>query len=101
MISVIRWRPFLRNTLQGFVTLRMGSGWEIADVGVHKTDSERWLMLPSKPYTRKDGQIAWTYMIRMPDQARWKRFQREALEALDAFISGGGKSDDTADMADF
>jgi hypothetical protein len=51
-----------RNTLRGFVRVRMPSGMIISDVAVHLRDARAWASPPSKPMLNRDGQ-------QMKDQA--------------------------------
>jgi hypothetical protein len=89
-LEIISFKPFVKNTLQGFATVRMSNiGLEIRDVCLHQKDGKRWLQLPSKAY-KKNGKTAWSYILDFYDKTRGEQFQKSALEALDRFIAGGG-----------
>lgn len=88
-IEIINFRPFLKNSLQGFLTLRLiATGLEIRDIALHEKNESRWLSLPSKPYQKKDGTQAWSYILEFTDKEKSKQFQAAALEALDLFRRG-------------
>jgi hypothetical protein len=87
MIEIIAFRPFKKNTLQGFLTLRTGAGWQFADIAVHQKDGKRWLSMPAREFKKQDGETSWTPVVKMTDPAKWETFQTEALKALDAYQS--------------
>jgi hypothetical protein len=89
-VTVESFKPFRKNTLQGFATIRMTSiGMEIRDVCLHQKDGKKWIQLPSKPY-EKDGKTLWSYILDFYDKARAEQFQKAALDALDRFLAKRG-----------
>jgi hypothetical protein len=97
MIEIVEFRPHQKNTLQGFLTLRMTSvGLEIRDVALHQQNGRRWLQLPSKPYQKPDGSQGWSYILHFYQKSCLERFQQVALKALDDFRRHArGDADDT------
>jgi hypothetical protein len=50
-IEIVDFRPFEKNTLRGFATVRLtGVNLEIRDITIHEKNGNRWVSLPSKPY---------------------------------------------------
>lgn len=84
-VEIIDFRPFEKNTLRGFLTVRTPSGWEIRDITVHQKNGQRWLGMPAKQYKKEDGETAWVPLIRMADKEKWEAFQKAVLAALDSF----------------
>ena len=85
-IEVVKFRAYSKNTLQGFLTVRLSNvGLEIRDIALHMKNGKRWLQLPSKPYQKDDGAQAWSYILAFYDKHRHKQFQEMTLKALDAF----------------
>lgn len=85
-IQIQDFRPFKKNTLQGFVTIRLTNiGLEIRDCPVHESAGKRWIQMPSKPYQKKDGEQTFAFILDFYDKPKGKQFQELALEALDAF----------------
>jgi len=73
MIEIINYKPYQKNTLQGFLDLRMTQiGLEIRGICVHEKNGSRWLQLPSKPYTKEDGSQGWQYILEFYDKPRWQ-----------------------------
>lgn len=92
-IQVVRFQSFQKNTLQGFLSLRMSNiGLEIRDLALHEKDGKRWVQMPAKPYER-DGKVSWSSVLDFFDKARAAQFQRAVLAALDEFQREGGGSD--------
>ena len=85
-VEIIDFRSYQRNTLQGFLTIRMTSvGLEIRDIALHRRDGKQWLQLPAKPYKKPDGDQGWSYILAFYEKERFKQFQEVTLKALDAY----------------
>jgi hypothetical protein len=93
MIRASDWRPMERNTLKGFVTLRLEpSGLVLHDCTLHRTpDGREWIGLPGKPQIDREGEQRrdpatgkplYTAVIEIPDKAARERFQTAALAAV-------------------
>jgi hypothetical protein len=80
-IEITDFRPHVKNTLQGFLTVRM----EIRDLALHRQNGKRWLQLPSKPYTKPDGGQGWAYILHFYEKPRFEQFQQATLKALDEY----------------
>jgi hypothetical protein len=89
------WKRVEKNTLQGFVTLETPSGLVLKEVSLHQRESNRWIGLPAKPWTRADGTTGWTPMVEFKDQATRQAFQVLALAAIDIMFAelAGGRDD--------
>lgn len=86
-IEILKFRECKKNTLQGFVTVRMTSvGLEIRDICVHRRDDQRWLSMPARSYRDADGKNQYAYILDWYDETRKEQFQRAVLGMLD----GGG-----------
>ena len=96
MITATDWRPLERNTLRGFVTLRLApSGIVIRECTVHEKDGKRWIGLPARPQTSKDGsprldpktgKPAWQPIVEIAGRDERERFQATALAAVDKLL---------------
>ena len=85
-IKIISFDPYRRNTLQGFLTIRLTEpGLEIRDIALHQKNGNRWLQLPAKPYKKPDGRQGWSYILNFFEKERFQQFQSVVLDALDAF----------------
>jgi hypothetical protein len=88
-IEITSFKPFVKNTLQGFATIRLTNiGLEIRDVCLHQKNDRRWIQLPARPY-EKGGQTLWSPLIEFFDKSLATRFQKSALDALDQFLAKG------------
>jgi len=82
MIKIVSYKEYQKNTLQGFVTVRMPNiGLEIRDITVHQKENSQWIGMPAKNY-EKDGKVNYSYIVFFYDESTKKRFQDEVLEAL-------------------
>jgi len=90
-IEIVNFRPHNRNTLRGFLTVRLTNiGLEIRDATVHEKDGKRWIGLPAKPYEKEDGSQGWSYIVKFSDKDKWVQFQREVLEAAGKYMASTG-----------
>jgi hypothetical protein len=85
VVEILEFRPFQKNTLQGFLTVRTPSGWEIRDIAVHSKNGKQWLGMPSKKVSKEGEADVWLPIVKLADPERWKQFQVETLKALDAY----------------
>jgi len=74
-----------KNTLRGFVTLRLPSGLRIFGVTLHEQNGKRWVSLPARPYKDEAGTEKWSPVIDIPDFTTRDRFRIAALEAINAY----------------
>jgi hypothetical protein len=85
-IEITSFEPYCKNTLQGFMTVRLTeTGLEIRDIAVHQKNGNRWLQLPAKPYKKPDGSKGWSYILSFHKKEHFNKFQEVTLKALDAF----------------
>ena len=83
-IEIVDFRPMDKNTLRGFVTIRMTQiGLEIRDVALHEKNGQRWIQLPSRPYTGRDGTTKYSYILDFYDKPMRDRFTAAVLKALE------------------
>ena len=85
-IEVTDFRTHTKNTLRGFLTVRLTSvGLEIRDIALHQKNGRQWLQLPAKPYTKPDGSRGWSYILAFYEKDRFRQFQEVTLRALNGF----------------
>ena len=84
--EISNWKPYVKNTLQGFFTLRLPSGVLLHGLTYHTQNGARWVGLPAKEYKKDDGTKSWVPVVEIPDQSTREAFQRNALAAIDDFL---------------
>jgi hypothetical protein len=97
-ITASDWRPMVRNTLQGFVTLELApSGMRLRECALHEKDGRRWIGLPSKPQLDAEGRHridpatlkkAYVPVVEVTGKTERERFQKAALAAVDKLLAG-------------
>jgi hypothetical protein len=86
MIRCIRFRPYEKNTLRGFVDLKLSRvGIVIRDCTWHAKDGKEWISFPARPH-EKDGTTAWSPIVEFAEDAKEARaqFRQQVLEAIHA-----------------
>lgn len=88
-VKILSFRKYEKNTLLAFVTLLLPSvGLEIRDCTLHFKDGKRWVNLPSRPYHDKEtGDLKYSYVCAFPDKKFYEAFQKQALTAIDQYLS--------------
>ena len=82
-LEVTKFRPFEKNTLRGFATVRLtGVNLEIRNITIHEKDGKRWVSMPSKPY-EADGETKYSYIVKFYDNPTWEKFQSAVLKEID------------------
>jgi len=85
-IEVKDFRKFEKGTLLGFATLFLpGAGIEIKDVSLHQKEGQMWVGMPSQAYD-DNGVKKYSPYVKIPDKARWSKFQAEAVAALEEHL---------------
>lgn len=83
-LVAINWKSFEKNTLQGFVDLEVAeAGLVIRGACLHEKNGKRWVSLPAKPWTDKEGNQQWQPVLDFTDNDARDAFQRAALPAID------------------
>jgi len=108
MITASDFKPMERNTLRGFVTLRLEpSGLQLNDCSVHEKNGKEWVGLPGKAQIGRDGllkktpasgKILYLPTVEIPHKAASNRFQQAALAAVHKLL-GGGRHDAAQESA--
>ncbi len=93
-MKVLTWQKHQKNTLKGFFELSLDSGLNVRGVTYHsKEDGRRWVAFPAKPYEDENGETKYQNILYIPDDARWKKFQQMALQALDNYFTTHNQDD--------
>jgi hypothetical protein len=86
-------KPFAKNTLVGFVSLKINPpGLVVNDCCLHTKNSRRWLAFPAKSYQDKEGKQQWWPIVEIEDKEILRRFQAAGLEAVDHYLRHGEAS---------
>jgi hypothetical protein len=84
MIRCIRFRPYAKNTLKGFVDLELTRvGLVLRDCTWHEKNGREWIAFPARSYTDKDGNTQWSPLVEFAAGATEAReVQRQAINAI-------------------
>ena len=91
-VVVTGWKPLRRNSLRGFVSIRLGAALKINDVAVHRHESGKcWAALPSKPVILPDGTVkkgdngkaVYVPILEWADKPASDRFSASVIAALE------------------
>lgn len=91
-LHFIEWRPLRRDTLHGFAKVRLPSGLEVADIGIHARGGQTWAAPPSRPMLDQDGKalrdetgkVRYVPMIGFYNHGTRASWSRQIIKALRA-----------------
>src|SRR5947209_10991057 len=84
--AVIEWQDRQKGeSLQAFITLLLPSGMALYECTYHvRADGSRWVGLPARSYTKAgETKPSWFRLVDFPSRDTARRFQIEALAAVD------------------
>ncbi len=84
--TVLQFKPYVKNSLQGFLDLECPSGMVLIGCTFHVKGDSRWIGMPAREYM-KGTEKAWQAMVEIPDKDRRDRFNAEACAAIDRFLA--------------
>lgn len=88
-VECLEFRPYSKNTLQGFATLRLPAvGLTIKECTLHAKSGARWIGFPGRPWTDKDGNVQYANLIEFATKEQADRFRDAAVQSIDAFRAG-------------
>jgi len=93
-MEVLKFQKYEKNTLRGFLEVKLPSGMCVRDLTLHKKNGNRWVGYPSKAFTKEDGSQGWMNQIWFEDKETHNKFQNQILAAFDAYQQkqGSGSS---------
>jgi len=85
-------KPFHRNTLRGFVSIRIAElRLDVKDIAIHSRNESRWAALPAKLMIDKDGaalrdattgKIQYSNIFEFTDRATRNAFSNAVIDAV-------------------
>lgn len=89
-VEIIEWRPVRKNSLLGFVTVRLGKNLLFHDAPLMRSGGRQWVAMPSKPRLNRDGtpllgqngKPLWQPIVSWGDKEAADRFSQSVLDAL-------------------
>ena len=91
-IRISNWRPYQKNTLQGFFTASLPSGLVFHELMLHERNGSKWIAFPAREWKNAAGEKQYARFVEFRDRESADRFRDAVLMALDEHIaaSGGG-----------
>jgi len=83
-IECIDYREHISGALQGFATIWVPKmGLEIQGISLFSKEGRRWVSMPSKEYTNKEGEKKYSPIVSFRDKKHHSLFGEACLEAID------------------
>jgi hypothetical protein len=86
-VKIENFKPHVKNSLFGFVDVRLPSGLTICGVTLHRKDGSRWCGMPRREYLKDDGTKGWLPVVKFASRHVARRFR----DAYDEIAAGHGK----------
>jgi hypothetical protein len=84
------WKPYSKNTLQGFFNLTLPSGLIIRECSYHERDSKSWVAMPAKPWVKQDGSTSYVTILEFVDKQTQYEFGCLAVAAIEQLLAAQG-----------
>jgi hypothetical protein len=84
--TISDWKPFVRNTLQGFLTLTTPGGMIIHGCTLHSKGDARWVGMPAEKFAKQDGTSGYKQIIEFASREARDDFNAAAIRAIDQFL---------------
>jgi DNA-binding cell septation regulator SpoVG len=91
-IQVTGWKPLVKNTLRGFLSVNLPSGMVIHNVTVHEKGEGRWVGMPSREWVNQDGAKQYSPLIEFVDRRTANKFRDLVLDALDGYLEAASEA---------
>jgi DNA-binding cell septation regulator SpoVG len=89
-ITVTNYKAHQKGSLAAFFSVILPSGFIVHECKLFQKEGRRWIGLPSRPFTGKDGTRAYAPILEFTNREACERFRETVLDAIDA-ISGEQK----------
>jgi hypothetical protein len=83
-IRILDWKPYAKNTLQGFISVELASGLVLHSLMLHEKNGSRWIGFPAREWVH-EGIKQYARFIEFRDRAAADWFRDEVLAALDDY----------------
>ena len=90
-VKIENFKPHVKNTLFGFVDVRLPCGLTICGVTLHRKDGSRWCGMPAREYLKDDGTKSWLPVIKFDSRQTADKFRDEVFAAYDESEAGIGQ----------
>jgi hypothetical protein len=89
VFQISNWKPCPKRSLVGFFSIELPSGLVLHECSYHrKTADDRWVGLAARKY-EKNGEVGYAPLVEFSSRESKRKFQEQAMAALDAFLGGG------------
>lgn len=85
-MTVGHYRPFNKNTLQGFLTLNY-CGLSIKECTHHTSHGKEWIGFPAREFKAQDGSRKWVNLIEFLPEFDRNDFQDRAIAAVNKYLA--------------
>lgn len=89
-IRVVRWRPYEKGSLRGFLSVSLAQKIQINDLKLFDGNGSRSIELPDKAYKKHDGSTAYSPIVEFDSRTVEREFKDAVLAALDHHLQEAG-----------
>lgn len=91
-ITLLAWKPMVKNTLRGFANVRLGRSLIMKELTCHESQCKRWVGMPGKPMIDGSGQVKkddrgkqqFASILEWTDREAATRFSEAVIAAIEA-----------------
>jgi DNA-binding cell septation regulator SpoVG len=85
-ITIVKFKPCVSGCLCGFFSVKVAPGLVIHDCKLFMREKERWVRLPDREFTKRDGSKGYAPIVEIAARDLQPQFQQAVLAAFDRHI---------------
>jgi DNA-binding cell septation regulator SpoVG len=82
-VKITNFKPYQRGSLSAFFSVMLPSGLVAHECKLFEKEGRRWIGLPSRPFTGKDGNTGYAPILEFVSRDTAERFRESVLRAID------------------
>jgi DNA-binding cell septation regulator SpoVG len=82
-VTITNFKPYKKGSLAAFFSVTLPSGLIIHECRMFEKESRRWIGLPSRPFTGKDGSTAYAPILEFTSRQGSEHLREAVLRAVD------------------
>jgi DNA-binding cell septation regulator SpoVG len=90
-ITITNYKAHQKGSLSAFFSVMLPSGLIVHECKLFEKENRRWIGLPSRPFTGKDGNTGYAAILEFVNRDTAEGFREAVLRAIDG-MTGGQKS---------
>jgi len=89
-MEIVNFKEYKKNTLRGFVDVKLSTGVILREFTYHVKDDVEWVSPPARPYKTEDGEEKWSRIVDFETKEIYRNFSNQVVKLLKLYIQAQG-----------